>query len=292
MNKLLVFGGLAAAGGLVYAYTNKLGPFSAPETGIDPGQKLTGTEGLSLEDVRALGIGPGGAPSTGEGGELFRRGVADYMSRTWRKGGAGVPYSLSIAKIQGNLGVTNVGGSQSASTSSAFALDNLQGKLKTGTGTAIFPGIARGFLVNQYQAAVYLPDAGRAWGLVQLFRRLKDGSARQIDGFVTAGSWQNIDATGTLFGLGEFYAWDPVTSEWVPGPEVLYRGQESRILKDGNDYLLSATKGGLGRTGNRPGTGGASWNDYVYGYENKRGRRITAGDLARVVNGSRKVVTL
>jgi hypothetical protein len=288
MNKLLVFGGLAAAGGLVYAYANKLGPFAAPETGIDPGKALTGTEGLSLEDVRALGIGPGGAPSTGEGGELYRRGVADYMTRTWRRGGASVPYSLAVAKIQGALGVTNVGGSQSAATSSAFALGNLQGKLKTGTGTAIVPGVARGFMVNQYQAAVYLPDAGRAWGLVQLFRRLKDGTARQIDGFVTAGSWQNIDSNGTLFGLGELYAWDPIASEWVTSSEVLFRGLESRLLKKNGAYLTAG-----GYVNGAPGSRNAyPWKLYVYGYADQKNKRISAGDLAQVVNGSRKVVTL
>lgn len=288
MNKLLVLGGIAAAGGIAYAYANRLGPFAAPETGIDPASKLTGTEGLSLDDVRALGIGPGVAPSTGEGGELFRRGVADYMGRTWRRSGAGVPYSLSVAKIQGDLGVTNVAGSQSAATSSAFPLGNLGGKLKTGTGTAILPGIARGFMANQYQAAVYLPDAGRAWGLVQLYRRLKDGSARQIDGFVTAGSWQNIDATGTLFGLGELYAWDPVAGEWVAGPEVLYRGQDSRLLRKGGAYL---TVGGW--VNNSPnGRNAYPWGAYVYGYADQKGKRISAKDLAQVANGSRKVVTL
>jgi len=288
MNKLLVFGGLAAAGGLAYAYANKLGPFAAPETGIDPGKALTGTEGLSLEDVRALGIGPGGSPSTGEGGELYRRGVADYMKRTWRKGGASVPYSLAVAKIQGALGVTNVGGSQSAATSSAFALGNLQGKLKTGTGTGILPGVARGFLVNQYQAAVFLPDAGRAWGLVQLYRRLKDGSARQIDGFVTAGSWQNIDSNGTLFGLGELYAWDPIASQWVTSSEVLFRGAESRLIKKNGAFL---TVGGY--VNGAPGSRNAyPWKSYVYGYADQKNKRISAGDLAQVVNGSRKVVTL
>ena len=290
MNKILVFGGLAAAGGLAYAYANKLGPFAAPETGIDPGQKLTGTEGLSLEDVRALGIGPGGAPSTGEGGELFRRGVADYMSRTWRKGGAGVPYSLSVAKIQGDLGVKNVYGSQSASTSSAFALGNLQGNLKTGTGTGILPGIARGFMVNQYQAAVYLPDAGRLFGLVQLYR-LVDGVERELDGFVTAGSWQNIDAAGTLFGLGELYAWDPVASVWVAGKDVRYRGAYSRLLTRNGAYR-AVTDNGFWTYPPTSKKNGLPWDLYIFGYEDKSKRRINGKDLRRVAAGARKVVTL
>jgi hypothetical protein len=290
MSKVLLYALAAGGAGLAYAYANKLGPFAAPETGIDPGKALTGTEGLSLEDVRALGIGPGGAPSTGEGGELYRRGVADYMTRTWRRGGASVPYSLAIAKIQGQLGVANVGGSQSAATSSAFYLGNLGGKLKTGTGTAILPGIARGFMVNQYQAAVYLPDAGRLFGLVQLRRKLKDGTQRDVDGFVAAGSWQNIDNNGTLFGLGELYAWDPIASEWVAGSELLFRGSLSKLIKQSDGRYLTAVGSPTRYGPDSP--NGDPWQSYVYGYSDQRGRRIRGSDLENKARGARKVVTL
>jgi len=276
---LLVGGGLVAAG-LAFAYVRKIGPFAPPETQIDPGTKITGGEGLSPEDLKALGAPPPAAPTSSEGGDLYQVGIRDYFKRVWKAGGGGVPYNVPVATIVGGFDTQKVsGGNVSATTASAFRLANMKDKTVTGAGVKIGTGVARGFMVNQFQAAIYLPDAGRLWGLVQAQRILpasqrtpQNNGVRDVDGFVTAGADQNIDAEGTLYGLGAVYAWDPIAGEWVPPSQLVLTGSAARYIKRGGGVYL---EDGLP----------------VYGYADVAGKRLRQIDLISRADSSRKKAT-
>jgi hypothetical protein len=274
MNKILVYGGGIVAAGVVYAYVAKIGPFAPPETGIDPNKKITGGEGLSAQDTNALGLAPGAAPTSSEGGDLYRVAIDDYFKRVWRPRGVGVPYNLSLALPEGGFGKDSVTqGTNSARIASAFRLENMNGQTVTGTGYKISTGTGRGFFVNQYQVAVYLPDAWRVFGLVRAVRRVKTPAGastfREVDGFVTAAANQGIDDKDAVYGLGQIYAWDPVANEWVPPEQIELQANPSRaILRGGRMKLNDA-------------------GELLVGYRDIAGKRIYSGDLLELANNGR-----
>jgi hypothetical protein len=274
MNKVLVYGGGIVAAGVVFAYVQKIGPFAPPETGIDPTKKLTGGEGLSAQDTNALGLAPGAAPTSSEGGDLYRVAIDDYFKRVWRPRGVGVPYNLSLALPEGGFGKDSVTqGTNSARIASAFRLENMNGQTVTGTGYKISTGTGRGFFVNQYQVAVYLPDAWRVFGLVRAVRRVKTPAGastfREVDGFVTAAANQGIDDKDAVYGLGQIYAWDPVANEWVPPEQIELQANPSRaILRGGRMKLNDA-------------------GELLVGYRDIAGKRIYSGDLLELANNGR-----
>lgn len=274
MNKVLVYGGGIVAAGLVVAYVRKLGPFAPEETQIDPSKKITGGAGLTDADTGALGLAPGAAPTSSEGGDLYRVAIADYFKRVWRPRGVGVPYNLSLALPEGGFGKDSVTqGTNSARIASAFRLENMNGKTETGAGYKVSTGTGRGFAVNQYQVAVYLPDAWRVFGLVRAVRRVKTPAGastfREVDGFVTAAANQNIDDSDTVYGLGQIYAWDPVASEWVPPEQIELQANPARAILRGGRMQLS--------------DGGA----LLVGYRDVAGKRIYGDDLVALANNGR-----
>jgi hypothetical protein len=274
MNKILVYGGGIVAAGVVYAYVAKIGPFAPKETGIDPTKKLTGGEGLSAEDTNALGLAPGAAPTSSKGGDLYRVAIDDYFKRVWRPRGVGVPYNLSLALPEGEYGKDSVTqGTNSARIASAFRLENMNGQTVTGTGYKISTGTGRGFAVNQYQVAVYLPDTWRVFGLVRAVRRVLTPAGastfREVDGFVTAAANQGIDDKDAVYGLGQIYAWDPVANEWVPPEKIELQANPARaILRGGRMKLNDA-------------------GELLVGYRDVAGKRIYSGDLLELANNGR-----
>jgi hypothetical protein len=192
----------------------------------------------------------------------------------WRPRGVGVPYNLSLALPEGGFGKDSVTqGTNSARIASAFRLENMNGQTVTGTGYKISTGTGRGFFVNQYQVAVYLPDAWRVFGLVRAVRRVKTPAGastfREVDGFVTAAANQGIDDKDAVYGLGQIYAWDPVANEWVPPEQIELQANPSRaILRGGRMKLNDA-------------------GELLVGYRDIAGKRIYSGDLLELANNGR-----
>ncbi|NBW38600.1 MAG: hypothetical protein EBR30_26985 [Cytophagia bacterium] len=281
---LLVGGGLVAAG-VAFAWVRKIGPFAPPETQIDPSQKITGS-GLTSADADALkaaGAPDYIAPTQTEGLDAYQAAARKYMRDVWRPGGVGVPYNVATATPEGNrgrkfMGRANKGDLVRDTGASAFPLSNMGGKTetpwgKTGTSTA------RGFMVNQYQAAVYSFDAWRIWGALTAGRFVKktDGSTgwRWLDVFVTPGASQAIDPEGLIYGLGEVYVWDPVENRWLddsPVPaEQKPRGGSGRPEFQPFPSRYTGDTDGLPR----------------YGYSKTYGENRTIEDLARMAKESR-----
>jgi hypothetical protein len=292
MNKVLIYGGGIVAAGLVVAYVKKLGPFAPEETQIDPSQKITGGAGLTPEDLVALGAPPPAPPTSGEGGDIYRLGINDYMKRSWRPGGAGVRSDLAVALVEGGRGVDNVSaGSTNSKTASASLASNYAGAAKNGNGEKIRYSAARGFTVNEFQAAVYAPDAGRLWGLVQGYVETSDDKTRDVDVFVTAGAAQSIDANGAVYGLGQVYAWDPVANAWVDPGKLRFKGNAARqIYRNGSPWLETnnSSEEGLVAERNPIGKGRSTQPVYrVYGYKDAEGKRLGENQLVRLANESR-----
>jgi hypothetical protein len=287
MNKVLVYGGGLVAAGVAFAYVRKIGPFAPEETQIDPSKKITGGAGLTPEDLKALGAPPPAPGSTGEGGDTYRVGVTDYMKRSWRPNGAGVRSDLAVALVEGGRGVDNVSaGSTSSKTASASLASNYGGAAKNGNGEKLRYTAARGFTINEFQAAIFAPDAGRLWGLVQGYVETGAGKTRDVDVFVTAGAMQSIDPAGAVYGLGQVYAWDPVASAWVEPGKLRFKGNAARqIYRDGKPWLAWNNSSSEGLA--------AGVNDYnestyrVFGYRDVEGKRLGENQLVRLANESR-----
>lgn len=288
MNKVLVYGGGIVAAGLVVAYVRKIGPFAPEETQIDPSKKITGGAGLSAEDLTALGAPPPAPVSTGEGGDTYRVGVTDYMKRSWRPGGAGVRSDLAVALVEGGRGVDNVSaGSTSSKTASASLASNYGGAAKNGNGEKLRYTAARGFTINEFQAAIFAPDAGRLWGLVQGYVETGAGKTRDVDVFVTAGATQSIDPNGAVYGLGQVYAWDPVASAWVDPGKLRFKGNPARqIYRNGSPWLTTNSSSEEGVVVERQ----SEYKIPVYrtfGYRDVEGKRLGENQLIRLANESR-----
>jgi hypothetical protein len=299
MNRALLVGGGLVAAGVAFAYVRKIGPFAPPETQIDPNQKIVGGEGLSPEDLKALGAPPPAPPSSGEGGDLYRIGIADYIKRAWTPGGAGVRSSLPVALVKGDRGVTNVtGGGILAKTSSASLLSNYAGATENAAGWKLQASTARGFKLNEYQAAIYAPDAGRLWGLVEGYVDTPSGT-RIVDVFVTGHANQPIDAVGSVYGAGLVFAWDNVVGAWVEPSKLKFRGNPARqIYRDGKPWIQTATVSEWDRVKDFIGSGvqfkrvgGSSRFEAVevnvFGYRDVEGERIREDQLIRLANESR-----
>lgn len=287
MNKVLIYGGGIVAAGLVVAYVKKIGPFAPGETQIDPNKKITGGAGLTPDDLVALGAPPPAPPTSGEGGDVYRIGINDYMQRSWRPNGAGVRSDLAVALVEGGRGVDNVSaGSTSSKTASASLASNYAGAAKNGNGEKLRYTAARGFTINEFQAAIFAPDAGRLWGLVQGYIETGAGKTRDVDVFVTAGATQSIDPNGAVYGLGQVYAWDPVANAWVDPGKLRFKGNPARqIYRNGSPWLAWNNSSDEGVAAGR--------NDYnentyrVFGYRDVEGKRLGENQLIRLANESR-----
>lgn len=288
MNKVLIYGGGIVAAGLVVAYVRKLGPFAPEETQIDPNKKITGGAGLTPDDLVALGAPPPAPPTSGEGGDVYRIGINDYMKRSWRPGGAGVRSDLAVALVEGGRGVDNVSaGSTSSKTASASLASNYAGAAKNGNGEKLRYTAARGFTVNEFQAAVYAPDAGRLWGLVQGYVETSGGKTRDVDVFVTAGATQSIDAAGAVYGLGQVYAWDSVAGAWVDPGKLRFKGNPARqIYRNGSPWLAWNNSSDEDVVAERDSSTYAPLYR-VFGYRDVEGKRLGENQLVRLANESR-----
>jgi hypothetical protein len=290
-SRALLIGGGLVAGGLAFAYVRKIGPFAPPETQIDPNQKIVGGEGLTEEDRKALGLPPSAPPSSGEGGDLYRIEIADYIKRAWTPGGAGVRSNLPVALVKGDRGVTNVtGGGILAKTSSASLLSNYAGATQNSDGWKLQASTGRGFKLNEYQAAIYAPDAGRLWGLVEGYVDTPNGT-RTVDVFVTAHANQPIDAVGSVYGAGLVFAWDNVVGAWVEPAKLKFRGNPARqIRRNGKPWLASNTSDEYGLVAERTNIGkGASTKPLyrVFGFNDAEGERLGENQLVRLADESR-----
>lgn len=290
MNRAIIYGGGIVAAGLAFAYIRKIGPFAPDETKIDPGTKITGGAGLSPEDLAALGAPPPAAPSSGEGGDLYRVGVVDYFKRSWRPGGAGVRADLPVALVEGGRGTDNVSdGSTSSKTASASLASNYAGAAKNANGDKLRYGQARGFVVNEFQGAIFAPDAGRLWGLVQGYVETGAGKTRDVDVFVTAGAQQSIDAAGAVYGIGQVYAWDSVAGAFVEPGKLRFRGNAARqIYRNGKPWLSTNNSSPEGVVQVSVASVEGSGNFYnTFGYRDAPGKRLGENQLIRLANESR-----
>lgn len=289
MNKVLVYGGGIVAAGVVYAYVKKIGPFAPEETQIDPSKKITGS-GLSSSDADALkaaGAPENIAPTQTEGLDAYQIAARKYMKEVWRPGGVNVPYNIAVATPEGNrgrkfMGRKNYGDKIRDVAGSAFPLSNMGGKTetpwgKTGTSTA------RGFMVNQYQAAIYSFDAWRLWGAVTAGRFYKktDGDTgwRWLDVFVTPGANQEIDPEGLIFGLGAYYIWDPVENRWLNNDPLPAAQRPNPGSGDGRPELEAFGSRYVGDTDGWP----------RYGYSKAFGENRTEEDLTKIARESREL---
>lgn len=248
---ILAAGAAAAAGVLWYMRSEKLGPWSPGESGLDEALDFAGS-GLSAEDLKLIGARFGRPSETDTQRNVYAQGIRSYMS-TWPAQGVGASKSIAVGLVYGGRGAANVDcgtveeRTQSAvpwyqlkETDPATAAASMPSELhRTADGRRYKVTLARGFQLDALQFAVYAPDAGRLWALVQgyrLIRRtptpfdLRPAVFRKVDVFVTPSAKQPINASGTLAGAGLVFAWDPEEKRWLqPSEWVIYPSPAARI---------------------------------------------------------------
>lgn len=286
MNRnLLIAGGVAVigAGALLYMKRNGLGPWSPGESNLDEtaaaGGGFTSSQ-LSDADRNLLGLGPKLEPSKAADTGKYASGIAAYMS-SWRARGAGVPADKAAGILEGGRGVDNVScDTDLAKTSTGVpyaglvdatsAASSSPGSITTPDGRKYLVRPVRGFQLNPDELAIYAPDAGRLWGLVEGVT----AQGTRVDLFVTPHGRQKIGRTGAVLGSGLVFAWDPGRKRWLRPDEWSFTGLPSRQI---NSYGTDNSRTTLGVT---------SDND-VYGYRDVSCKRIKLGNLKYLARTSR-----
>lgn len=285
MNRqLLIAGGVAVigAGALLYMKRNGLGPWSPGESNLDEqaaaGGGFTSSQ-LSDADRSLLGLGPKLAPSQAADTGKYASGIAAYMS-SWRARGAGVPADKAAGILEGGRGADNVScDTDLAKTSTGVPYAGLvdatssgsssPGSITTPDGRKYLVRPVRGFQLNPDELAIYAPDAGRLWGLVEGVT----ARGTRVDLFVTPHGRQKIGRTGAVLGSGLVFAWHPGIKRWLRPDEWSFSALPSRQINSvGTD------------SGGRYGL--TSDND-VYGYRDASCKRIKLGNLKYLARTSR-----
>ena len=284
MNRnLLIAGGVAAigAGALLYMKRNGLGWWSPGESGLDEAAAAGGggfsAGTLTPEDRRQLGLGPQINASTPAPTQTYAAGIAAYMS-AWNGRGAGVPADKAAAILEGGRGTDNVScDTDLAKTSTGVPFSSVRDPASSATGTPdtvttpdgrrykVRP--VRGFALNGDELAIYAPDAGRLWGLVEGVT----ANGTRVDLFVTPHGRQKIDRGGNVLGSGLVFAWHPGQKRWLAPNEWSYTALPSRQISS------AGSSGTFGRTSDSD----------VYGYRDASCKRIQLGNLKFLARTSR-----
>lgn len=286
MNRnLLIAGGVAAiaGGALLYMKRNGLGPWSPGESNLDElaaaGGGFTSSQ-LSDADRSLLGLGPKLQPSKAADTGKYASGIAAYMS-SWRARGAGVPADKAAAIPIGGYGVDNVScGPDASKTVSGEPYAGLRdpagagmatpGEITTPNGGKFLIRPVRGFQLNPDELAIYAPDAGRLWGLVE---GVTDRGTR-VDLFVTPHARQKIGRTGAVLGSGLVFAWHPALKRWLKPDEWRPTGLPSRQISDVGSQNM--------------GNHGITQDEFdIYGYSDRDCKRIKLGNLKYLARTSR-----
>ena len=280
MKPIIVAAGAAAAAGVLwYMKANQLGLWSPGESNLDELAVTGGASSrLSDADRDLLGLGPRLLPSKAADTGAYRSGIAAYMS-SWNFRGAGVPADKAAAIPIGGYGVDNVScGPAASKTASGEPYAGIRDPAGSGAGTpgeVTIPGggkflirPVRGFQLNPDELAIYAPDAGRLWGLVEGVTP----QGTRVDVFVTPHGRQRIGRNQAILGSGLVFAWHPGLKRWLRPDEWRPTGLPSRQISD---------------FGSR--AGGQNMQDEydVYGYSDRSCKRIKLGNLKYYARTSR-----
>jgi len=263
---ILAAGAAAAAGVLWYMKANQLGPWSPGESGLDEALDFEGS-GLSSEDLKLIGAKFGGPSVKDDQRNVYASGIRSYMA-SWPAGGVAASKNIAVGLVYGGRGAANVDcGTVEERTQSAVPWYQLK-ETDPASAAAAVPSalhrtadgrrykitLARGFQLDALQFAVYAPDAGRIWSLVQGYRVIRRTPTpldlrpfvfRPVDVFVTPSRKQPINAAGTLSGAGLVFAWDSEEKRWLkPGEWLIYPSPAARIQDRSRANTLQGPQAG------------------------------------------------